>query len=357
MRICYFADSESIHTERWCRHFQSLGHDIHLITYKTKVIEGIKTYSVNTGKIDVSGGNWKVLLSFRQVRKLLREIKPDVFHALYATSYGITGALCGFHPYIISSLGSDILISPKNSIIYRTLLKFAFKRADLVMVMADHMIPAAKSLGAKESNIVALPFGIDQQIFHSDNRKLPENQFVITCTRNFEPIYNIPHLLKALQKVVGEIPEIHVNLIGAGSQKDELVRMTEELDLTAHVTFVGKLTQPEIAAYLNKSHVFVSLSLSDGNNISLNEAMACGTWNIVTDIPANHQWIREGENGFFVKIDDVDALAEKLLKSRNEYNQLMEKAVVLNDQLLREKGIWQINMQKAEKLYLQLTNG
>jgi glycosyltransferase involved in cell wall biosynthesis len=85
--------------------------------------------------------------------------------------------------------------------------------------------------------------------------------------------------------------------------------------------------------------------------------MACGTWNIVTNIPANHQWIKEGENGFFVKIDDVDTLAERLVKSRNEYNQLMEKAVVLNDQLLREKGIWQINMQKAEKLYLQLTNG
>ncbi|WP_343634416.1 glycosyltransferase [Fluviicola sp.] len=356
MRICYFADSESIHTERWCKHFQSLGHDIHLITYKSKQIEGIKTYSVNMGTLDVSGGNWRVLLRFRQVRKLLKEIKPDVFHALYATSYGITGALCGFHPYIISSLGSDILISPKNSRIYRILLKFAFKRADLIMVMADHMIPPAKELGAKESKIVALPFGIDQQIFNSENRSVPEDEFVITCTRNFEPIYNMPHLLKALQKVVAEIPNIRVNLIGSGSQKEELMRMTEEFGLASRVHFLGKIPQREIADYLNKSHVFVSLSLSDGNNISLNEAMACGTWNIVTDIPANHQWIKDGENGFFVQIDDVDGLANLIVRSRNEYHELMEKAVVLNDQLLREKGIWQINMQKAEKWYLQLIN-
>jgi UDP-N-acetylglucosamine:LPS N-acetylglucosamine transferase len=158
MRICFFADSESIHTERWCRHFQSLGHEIHLISYKAKSIEGIKTYSVKTDKIDVSGGNWKVLLKFRQIKKLLKQIQPDIFHAFYATSYGITGALCGFHPYIITALGSDILISPKNSFVYRKLLGIALKRADKITVMAEHMIQPARDLGASEDQLMVVPF-------------------------------------------------------------------------------------------------------------------------------------------------------------------------------------------------------
>ena len=139
---------------------------------------------------------------------MLKQINPDIFHSLYATSYGITGALCSFHPYVITGLGTDILISPKQSKIYRILLRYAFKRADKITVVADHMRASAIELGAKPENVLAIPMGVDQTIFNSNERILPENQFSVVSTRNFEPIYNIPHLLKAIKLVVTEIPDI-----------------------------------------------------------------------------------------------------------------------------------------------------
>jgi len=356
MKICFFADSESIHTVRWCTHFKQLGHDVHLISFKPAEVPGIPTYVVDTSVISVKGGNWKVLFKYRKVKRLIKQINPDVVHAMYATSYGITGALCGFKPYIITALGSDLLISPQNSKIYRFLLKYAFSKAQFITVMSDQMKIEARKLNVPESKVMTLPFGIDPKVFNANNRQVDKTKFVVTSTRNFETVYNIPHLLRAIAKVKNEIPNLHLNLIGAGSLRSEIEALVDELEIRSIVTFFGKIPQVEIVKVLNHSNVFVSVSLSDGNNISLNEAMACETFCIATDIPANHQWIKHNENGFLVKIDDVDGLAKAILETANNYGELQQNSLSLSKELLLDKGIWEVNMKRMEDQYKRLVN-
>lgn len=354
MKICYFGDGESIHVIRWCKHFATLGHEVHLISFKNVEIEGIKTYFINSGSIAEKGGNWKVLLKFLKVKALLKKIKPDIFHAHYATSYGITGALTGFHPFVITTLGTDVLISPLQSKIYKILIKYAFSKADWITAMADHMKTAIENLGVNPNKVKTVPFGIDPKVFNDSTRKLPVNKFVITSTRNFEQIYNIPHLINAVSKAKSKISNIHLNLIGSGSLQKEIEKLIAENGLTENVTLLGKVTQTKIAEVLNQSHLFVSVSLSDGNNISLNEAMACGSFCIATEIPANTQWINNGENGFLIKIDDVDGLAEKIVYSYNHYDELQNKALPINKNIIEQRAIWSINMKMVEVKYQSL---
>lgn len=355
MRICYFADGESIHVVRWCRHFASLGHEVHLISFKDVAIENVTTHFISSGNIAVSGGNWKVLLKFREVKALLKKIKPDLLHAHYATSYGITGALCGFHPYIITALGSDVLISPKRSKIYRILLKYAFSKADWITAMADHMRDAMISMGVPASKTDTVPFGIDPKIFNDEGRNVPPDEFVITSTRNFEPVYNIPHLINAVAIAKERIPNLRLNMIGAGSLRTEIEALVKEKGLDGQVKFFGKVPQPQIADTLRHSHVFVSVSLSDGNNISLNEAMACGAVCIATSIPANTQWLEDGQNGFLVAIDDVKGLADKIVTSYSDYENIRQKAAPVNKKIIAERANWDNNMLAVEKKYKSLT--
>lgn len=355
MKICLFADGTSIHTIRWCTHFYELGHEVHLISFKNIEIPNIYVHAVDGGTIHVAGGNWKVLLKYRKVKKILKQINPDVFHSLYATSYGITGALCGFHPYVITAFGTDVLISPNQSKIYKVLLKYAFSKADWVTAMADHMKVAIEKMGVTPAKITTVPFGIDPKVFNSTNEKLSKDPFVITSTRNFESVYNIPHLIRAVVIAKSKIPSIQLNLIGEGSLKNEIETLIEQKGLKENVVFFGKIPQPQIAEILNHSHLFVTVSLSDGNNISLNEAMACGTFSIATSIPANTQWIVDGENGFLVEIDDVEGLAEKIIVSYHELDKLQEKAIPINEKIIAERGIWSVNMKKVEDKYKSLT--
>jgi glycosyltransferase involved in cell wall biosynthesis len=355
MKICYFADADSIHVVRWCKHFAALGHEVHLISFKNTLVPDTTLHYIDAGNIAVKGGNWRVLLSYKKVKAILKKIQPDIFHSHYATSYGITGALCGFHPYIITALGSDVLISPKNSKTYKLLLKYAFSKADWITAMADHMKKAIEEIGIHPSKVETVPFGIDAAIFNSKSRLLPVDSFVITSTRNFEPVYNLRHLILAVGKAKANIPNIQLNLIGDGSLKGELNELINECGLISNTTFFGKVTQAKISETLNKSHLFVSVSLSDGNNISLNEAMACGAYCIATDIPANTQWITNGENGFLVKVNDIDDLANKIVISYQNYEQLQKKVLPLNETIIAAKAIWQNNMKIVEEKYKQLS--
>jgi len=352
MKICYFADGESVHIERWVTHFARLGHEVHLISFKKVSFENVTTHYINTGDIAVAGGNWKVLLKYREVKKILRSIKPDIFHSLYATSYGITGALCGFHPYVITTLGTDVLISPKQSKIFKFLLRFAFSKADWVNTLAPHMSDAVKWIGTDMRKVEIVPFGIDITLFNSEGRTEQNDKFVITSTRNFEEVYNIPHFLKALSLVKNEIPNLEIRMAGKGSLKPQIEKMIEEFQLP--VTFTGKLSHSDMAKLLKESNLFITVSLSDGNNLSLMEAMSCGAYCIATDIPANRLWIRDKENGDLVQINDIPTLADKILNAYKNYKMLQQKAQPLSKEIIYEMGIWENNMKRVEEKYNSL---
>ncbi len=355
MKICLLADGESIHTVRWCRHFYELGHEIHLISFKDVKIDDIKVHFVNSGNIKVKGGNWRVIFKYKEVKSLVNKIKPDVLHALYATSYGIIGALTRFHPYIITPLGTDILISPNESRVYRSLLKYAFKKVDVITSMAPHMKQALLDMGVSEKKIIDIVLGINTEVFNRKNRSLPKNEFVIVSSRNFEPVYNIPHFLNAIALVKEKIPSLKVKLLGDGSLKTELIALTKQLKIDDITIFMGKVPQNKVVETLSQSHIFVSVSLSDGNSLSLIEAMACGAYPIVTRIPANIEWINEGINGNFVEIGDVDDLAKQILSAYQNLDVLINKSIIESDKIIAEKGTWQINMKRMENVYKKLS--
>ncbi|AEA44155.1 glycosyltransferase family 4 protein [Fluviicola taffensis] len=359
MKICYFAFGESYHTIRWCNHFSSLGYEVHLITFahvSKDDYPNIHLHIVNSGNVKVSGGNWHLLTHFRKIKRLVRQINPDIFHALYATSYGVTGALVGHENYIITALGSDLLVSVRNSFLYKKAIQFAFRKAKWITVMSPEMRDVAQEIGTNMSKVSIVPFGINPDVFNSNSRALMADEFVITSTRNLEQIYNIPHLLNALALIKDKVPNLRVNIMGSGSLQEKLEDLNTKLNLSKQVTFWGKVNQFQIAETLNQSHVFVSVSQSDGNNISLNEAMACGAFCIATDIPANRQWIQDGENGFLVQINDVEGLANRILEVYSNYETLQGKAIPFNKKIIEEKGIWTKNMKVIEQKYLEMIN-
>lgn len=59
------------------------------------------------------------------------------------------------------------------------------------------------------------------------------------------------------------------------------------------VIFHGHIPQPAMVDLLNKSYLYISVSLSDGNAVSVLEAMACDCFLLVSDIEANRQWVKD----------------------------------------------------------------
>ena len=68
-----------------------------------------------------------------------------------------------------------------------------------------------------------------------------------------------------------------------------------------------------MAGYYQAADVYLSASHIDGSSVALMEAMACGCPALVSDIPANLEWIKDGDQGWVFRDGDAQHLAEKII--------------------------------------------
>jgi glycosyltransferase involved in cell wall biosynthesis len=72
------------------------------------------------------------------------------------------------------------------------------------------------------------------------------------------------------------------------------------------------VTQPVLAAHMRKANALIIYSRYETFGCVVIEANACGLPVIASNIPVMHELIKEGENGFFVRGEDPEALAVAL---------------------------------------------
>lgn len=360
MKICIIADATALHTTRYVDHFLKLGYEIHLITYEPP---DNRINGVNYHVLDSIFGNLYVSFPFRHIRiiQIIKRIKPDIVHAHFIAKFGFHAALLGFHPFIVSAWGSDVLIIPNNSKLLWYFTKFSLKKADIIHAVSEYMAEEIiSSFGLPKSNIKIVPFGIDSKRFNpnvntSQMRELfgwEKNPIVISA-RNFEPVYNIECLIDAIPLVIKEIPDAKFMLLGKGTLENKLKEIVKKLNISSSVKFVDYVPHNELQKYFSCADVYVSTSLSDSLGISNLEAMACGVPVILTDIPINKELVKNGLNIDVFPPGDSKTLAEKII-------QLIENGNVVdymrNYDIISKKYDWEANMKEMENLYFELIN-
>jgi glycosyltransferase involved in cell wall biosynthesis len=356
MNICYLANAASIHTQRWATHFSKRGHKVTVLSLTNANIPAVTVRWI--GPDANARGPVAYLLCLPRLRRALRELKPDILHAHYAGGYGMAAALTGFHPLVTTAMGSDVLIVARDSRVSRQVIRHSLRQADLVTSCSRHMTTVIEDLGIKPERLLTLPYGVDAGVFHPGIRQQlasPASSPLIVSTRTLEPVYNVELLIEALPGVMKEFPRAKTLIIGDGRERAKLQARAQELGIARYVTFLGKKRPVEIADYLSAADVFVSTALSDGNNISLNEAMACGAFPIATDIPANREWINHGENGFLTGVHDPAALTAWLNRALAEKG-LRDRAADSNWSIIQQRGLWSAAMETIETQYRNLTS-
>lgn len=361
MKICFLANIKDNHSRRWIKYFAEKGHQVYCISSVPDDVEDLP----NVNFYFLKKYSCKVLdiaLNIGLVRRLLREVNPDVLHAQYIGVTGALGALSGFHPLVLTAFGSDILIAPQSKIV-RSLIRFSLKRADLITCSAKHIKKAITELGIDSLRIKLVHFGIDTRKFSYifKNKKLIQelglqNFPVVVSIRNLEPIYDVKTLIRAVPFVLEKLPDIKFIIAGDGSEKEKLGKIAKSLGVLKNIRFVGWLSEKQIPDYLKLGDVYVSTSLSDGSSMSLAEAMASGVFPVVTRIPANKEWIKDGVNGFFCETGNHLQLAKRILKALSVPDDIKKEVIRKNQKLVKEKEDWQRNMELMEKYYFQLTN-
>ncbi len=350
MKICYLANAAEIHTQRWAKHFASRGYQVTVVSFEPAEIEGVRVFSLPPLS---SQRHINILLNLVKIRSLVKKIAPHILHAHYVTSYGLAGAICGIHPYIATAWGCDIFTSPEKSIFYRFLVKWILGRADLVTSMAEHMTAFMNKRGySRPDRIMTLPFGVNTKEFNPGFRLLKHDDASVTVisTRKLDKVYDVETFIRAIPLVIITYPLVRFVIVGDGPLRQALEKLAGDLKIRRHVDFLGNVPYKNIPHLLGNSDIFVTTSLSDGNNISLNEAMACGAFPVVSDIPANREWVVNGQNGLVFPCGNIESLAEKIIIALQQPD-LRCAVASKNWSIIQQRGSWTKNMDRMDKYY------
>ncbi len=368
MKICYIADARSLHTQKWVKYFAERVHEVHLTS---------PTPLGDWGDGDIGGAELNILKRFplqvriisfpitvlsyvTQIKQLIRKTKPDILHAHYVGDTGLWGALSGFHPLVVSAWGSDILLDPKRSPFHKSLIKYTLKKADLVICDSETLRKGILELGTSPNKINIVYDGIDTKKFNprQKNEGLKSRLGIsgapsIICIRNLKPVYNVEMLIKAIPVILKQVPEARFIIGGDGEQGEYLQDLANSLEVSHAISFLGWIPHHELPEYLASSDVYVSTSISDSTSLSLQEAMACELAPVVTDLPANREWVTHGENGFIVPVGDYEALASKVsylitnIGVRDKFGKTGRKIII-------EKAVHHREMDRMGKIYQDL---
>lgn len=348
--MLYVADAASVHTQRWAIAFRDLGAEVAVASFRPAAIEGVAVHTLPTAGLGRAG----YLLALPALRQISARFRPDVVHAQYLTSYGFLAATAGLRPLVVTAWGSDVLVSPRESRLARWFVGRALRAADAVTTVAEHMNAAVVALGAPAERVQAVPFGVDTRLFRppAAPAAAPPPLRIIS-TRNFAPVYSLHTLIEAARLLQAQGQALALDLVGQGPLEAALRAQVQAAGLQAATTFHGHVGHPQLVALLGRSHVFVSSAISDGNNVSLNEAMACGCLPVATDIPANAQWIEHGRNGLLFAPGDAAALAESIARAAADAP-WRAAAATENRQIVEQRADWPSQVQRMQALYHRL---
>lgn len=116
--------------------------------------------------------------------------------------------------------------------------------------------------------------------------------------------------------LVNRLDELHVNyyfeIAGEGNYSEKLREFVENNALGDRVRLVGRLDREAIAGFWKDKDICLSLSDYEGRSISILEAMANGAVPVVTETSGVREDITDGENGYIVGLEDMDAMAERI---------------------------------------------
>lgn len=364
MHIAYVSSGLSVHDERFLTKLVERGYRTSLITYYPGPlpprIASIRGLAVFHRRPRVLARYSSRLFGFRApgLRRLLGELKPDVVHSGYIWKDGFVAARSGFHPHLSMPWGSDILVEPDRSRVLRWIVRYVVRRAD--MITCDCEVVANKIVAETaypRGRIVVFPWGVDRALFHPGVPRLAvrrergwDDKAIVIMNRSFEPVYNVAGFLEALPRVLRARPDVRVLLGGSGSQEPLLREIVRRDGLEEIVHFLGQVAPERMPGYLAAADLYVSNSLSDGTSLSLLEAMACGLPVVVTDVPANLEWVSRGVNGFVARSGDTASLVQTLITALGD-PALLSRMGSSNAQVAAERADWERNFAKLEEIY------
>lgn len=272
-------------------------------------------------------------LSVKEVKRVIKEQKPDIIHAHDMRASFYVALVCGKIP-LISHIHNNAFDSrglSAKSIAYI----YAAKKAKHIFWVSQSSFDgyAFCKFFRKKSTVLYNIIDIDALY---EKMKLDENvyNYDVIYIGRLTPPKNPQRLMAVLQKVCLNCPNVRIAIVGTGELEEETKKLCNELNLQNNVQFLGFQSNP--LKILHDSKVMVMTSRCEGTPMCALEAMALGVPIVSTPTDGLRDLVINGGNGCLS--DDDQKLSSGILKIINDQtlhdkysNYIKARAVEIND--------------------------
>ena len=237
---------------------------------------------------------------------------------------------------------------------------------DAVIVSSKKYLEPLERLGYKGKAHYVYPY-IDPKPYKRPSRKVLEEfcrkirvasqDEVILLVARMDPMKGQDKAIIAVGKIVEELPDIKLVLVGNGSFSSskegiglskavdwlgKLKSLAKRLGVENNVVFAGHVSQSELNAAYARCNLTVLPSSKEGFGLVVIEGWLFHKPTIVTPKAGVAELIRDGENGFLIDPEDSDKFADgirKLLKSPKRAQKLGENGYKASEKCLISEGV------------------
>ena len=340
-------DARQVHLRRWAAYFREAGYDV--LTVSLEPGDGFPGPFRRIRVWERLPDAARYPLAALRMLRIIDEFAPHVISAHFAPNYGMIAALVCPRPWVLSTWGSDVMTDPDKSPFHRWRTRFVLKRAAFVTSDARVLTGRILSFGVPEERIREFPYGVDTALFRPASPPAQPGPRIVS-NRKLEKLYSVETAIDAMATVREALPDATLTIAGEGAERAALERRAAASPAADAMAFAGTVAHERMPALLAGHHIYLSTARSDTTSVSLLEAMACGLFPIVTDIPANREWITDGENGRLVPPGEPLRLGVAVVDSWRDA-ELRTRARGINLRIIEQRGRWDESMRPARQLF------
>ncbi|WP_287968282.1 glycosyltransferase [Catenibacterium sp.] len=264
-------------------------------------------------------------LTVKEVKRIIKEYKPDIIHAHDMRASFISALACGNIP-IISHIHNNNFDSRGISLKSIAYL-YAGMRAKHIFWVSDSSYNGYyfHNLFKRKSEVLYNIISIDNlysKMALDNNNYDYDIVYLGRLTEQKNPL----RLMKVCREIVNQLPSVKIAVIGTGDLEDETHKEAKQLELDSNVTFLGFQNNPY--KILHDSKLMIMTSLWEGTPMCVLEAMSLGVPVVSTPTDGVKIVVDNGKTGY---LDETD---EGLVNSCK---------AIITDTILRE------NMSDASK--------
>lgn len=204
---------------------------------------------------------------------------------------------------------------------------------DKVVAPTEKIRELLKEWGVPEKKLKTIPTGIDMASFEKELKwdirseyAIDDDQKILLFAGRIGQEKNIDFLIRTFKKLLGKRNDLYFVIIGEGEEKENLEKLTEELDLTNRIIFTGGKDREYVIDAYKAADIFWFASFTETQGLVILESMAAGTPVVALGRLGVYELLKNGNAGG-IMLDELNEEAFMtavvgLLKDPEEYERL-----------------------------------